>query len=463
VNRILEKAISLQQQGKSEEALRVFDAVIGKTIDDSYSLYCAGTGFLVDGYNGVAITLLSQSIQNAKQGDTWIAAAWNNLASALKKEGHHDYAIKAFKSSIEVTNSSETIGNLSGMYINQGSPDEAIALAKAALEIDPYQPQAANHYALALLEKGEYAEGFKWYNARLRLPEFHQRHYPGPMWDGSRVGTLVIHGEQGVGDEIMFSSLIKEAQARVDRVVIECTPKLVKTFSRSFGVPCYPNDGELKAKEKGDAWIAMGSLPALFGIKEPLNHSGYMTPDPERVKYWKDKYPFHRIGISWRGGTKLTHWQYRNFEINEWVPLANTKKMISLQYGDWSYETGRLGIESPKVADFDDHMALVASCDLVISVCNTTVHMAGSMGVPCWCLVPSKPAWRYGLAGDRMFWYPSVKFYRQTGEWAEVINRIRSDLADFQCLPRVEPKDAPGEAFLRDNRGNVRLAYSKAG
>lgn len=464
-HRILEKAIALQQAGNGDEALRIFDAVLGKTIDDGYSLYCAGTGYLCEGFNGVALTLLSQAVQNAKPEDKWRSAAWNNLASALKKEGHTEYAVKAFTSALSVKQDAGVMGNLSGMYINQGTPEKAIEWAKKALDIDPYQPQAGNHYALALLEKGNYEEGFRWYNSRLRLPEFHHRHYSGSMWMGEYVKTLVIHGEQGVGDELMFASLINEASSRVGNVVIECATKLVKTFERSFQVPCYPDDKTLKEKVKGDAWVAMGSLPMILKSYTPLTHSGYMKADPERVEYWKKQYSSPRIGVSWRGGTKMTHWQFRNFDVKTWGKLTHDRPMISLQYGEWGNEINRLGLSSPKIEDFDDHMALVQACDLVISICNTTVHMAGSMNVPCWCLVPSRPAWRYGIEGERMFWYPSVRFLRQTAEdWDSVIEKVRSELknADFGKLQKPEQDNAPGETRLRNDGRNIRLAYSQA-
>lgn len=471
MRKILEKALELQNLGKSDEAIQIFDAVLGKTIDDPYALYCAGTAFLCKGMFGVAMTLLSQSLQvedamakeSGRKTEAWFPSAWNNLAACLKHEKHRDLAIKAYRSALEHTYDAHTLGNLSGIYINAGEPETCVEIARKALELDPYQPQAAMHYALAKLELGEFEEGFRWYNSRLRIPEFDRRSYPGPLWTGGRVGTLVVHGEQGVGDEIMFSSLIRHVQQRVGTVVVECVPKLAKTLERSFGVQCYPDEKTLReAHPKTDAWIPMGSLPAALGIYPPLVHAGYMKPDPERVAYWKAKYPGPRIGLSWRGGTKFTHWELRNFSAAEWKPLTAGRGLISLQYGDWGHEIRDLGLIAPELQDFDDHMALVSACDLVISVCNTTVHMAGSMNVQCWCLVPSQPAWRYGMKGDRMAWYPSVKFYRQTGEWSEVIERLRHDL-DNTGIPALERDDAPVEADVWHDRGAVRESRVAAG
>lgn len=465
--RILEKAINLQEGGKHEDATAVFDAVLGRAPDNPYALYCAGTSFLIRGMNGVSMSLLSSAIQLSKPEDSWYAPAWNNFATALKREEHQELAVKAFEKSLEAHNDPATLANYSGMYINQGTPDRAIELSRKCMEIDPYQAQAGNHYSLAQLEMGNYEEGFRWYNSRLRLAEFHDRKYPGPMWEGERVGTLVVHGEQGVGDEIMFCSQIPEVLKRVDRLVIECAGKLIPTFARSFGVRCYATDKELLENEKPDAWIAMGSLPGLFKAYQPLEHQGYLKADPVRVEHWRAQYPGLRIGVSWRGGTKQTHFNLRNFDLKTWKKLTSAGRLISLQYGEgWDHEIQALGLANPKWNDFDDHMALVAACDLVISVCNTTVHMAGALNVPCWVLVPSKPAWRYGMTGERMLWYPSARMYRQIGnDWDTVIEKIRSDLEQtYQSrIPPGQRGDARPEAELRNHGTALRLIRSATG
>ena len=85
----------------------------------------------------------------------------------------------------------------------------------------------------------------------------------------------------------------------------------------------------------------------------------------------------------------------------------------------------------------DAQIALVKACDLIISVNQTLVHVAGALAKPCWTLTPSRPAWRYGLEGSRMIWYPTVRQFRQrrveeTEEpWQEVIARIEPELKGF--------------------------------
>jgi len=85
------------------------------------------------------------------------------------------------------------------------------------------------------------------------------------------------------------------------------------------------------------------------------------------------------------------------------------------------------------IADLDESYAGLLPClDLVISVCTSAVHACGALGVPCWCLVPSRPAWRYGVTGPNP-WYGSVSSYRQIegDTWSPVLEQVATDLEGF--------------------------------
>ena len=358
----------------------------------------------------------------------WVSMAWANLGVCLRRAQDRDGAEHCFREALKFGKSALAYSNLSATMINQGRPRECLEVVEKALALDPDYPAALTNKAIAHLELGEFEEGWKHYDSRLDSDsQSSRRNYHCPQWDGQYTDRLVIHGEQGVGDEILFGSLVGRTKSLVGSLVLECHKKLVKTYQRSFDVPCYGTEEEVK--DTPTSWIAVGSLPRIFKIYEPIHHKGYLKPNDERVEYWKNIYPGKRIGVSWRGGTDKTDEALRNFPIEIWKKLTRRNRMLSLQYDNWGDEAEYLWLEKPGVEDFDDHMALVKSCDLVISICNTTVHMAGSMGVPCWCLVPAKPAWRYGLEGEKMFWYDSVKLYRQKNGWEEVIDRIVGDLS----------------------------------
>ena len=435
----IEQALELE---KSDPLMagQWLDALLEANRNEPEVICAAATNLMNRGWNGLAYQLYERVIRLAPNAP-FAKTAWNNMGVCMRSTNEVSAAVSCFKNALLFGETPTNLSNLASCYINSGEPDMGLKYAGRALAIDPSYGNALHNRALALLETGDYKNAWEIYDHRMverkqmrydrpSSVDFGKREYGCPMWDGRKTGVLVVHGEQGVGDEIMFGSLIERCKPLCDQLILECHKKLVKTYERSFGVPCYATPPEVLSRHKPDSWAAVGSLPRILGVDRPEGYSGYLKPDEERVARWKELYPSPRVGISWRGGTPKTHENLRNFVAPIWKPLTDTMRMISLQYDDWGAEVDYFGLHKTEPVDFDDHMALVKSCDLVISVCNTTVHMAGSMGVPCWCLVPSKPAWRYGLGGEKMPWYSSVKLYRQKpGEkWKDVIGRLVTDL-----------------------------------
>ena len=99
-------------------------------------------------------------------------------------------------------------------------------------------------------------------------------------------------------------------------------------------------------------------------------------------------------------------------------------------------KTGIEVLQCPAVdnlSDLDGLASLIDACDLVISVDNSTVHLAGALGKPTWILLPYIPDWRWLLDREDSPWYPSVKLYRQSryGAWGDVFARINTDLRNL--------------------------------
>lgn len=381
---------------------------------------------------GLAIVLLKRAVEKAPE----MREAWSNLGAAYRTNGNIEKALEAQMRALEIEpDHPATLSNISGIFVNRGKPEECLMYANRALQLNPDLAEAENHKALALLEMGKYEEGFSHYDARLRVPGFHRREYgSAPMWDGSPTGKLAIHGEQGLGDEIMFLTCLEQLKDRAKEIAIECSPRLVKLLQSSLPyAKVFGSHTELCEAFKPDSWIAMGSLPRLCW---PVKPNAYLKP---QSFYPKGR----RIGLSWFGGTLKTHEELRNTKPEAWRTFLDLDaEFVSLQYGPRESQAELIGIphDSEKIGDLDKLAALIRSCDLVISVCNTTIHMAGALGVPCLVLVPNAPAWRYGLTGEKMIWYDSPVMIRQgNGEsWASVLQRAKDRCADYGYLPRSQ-------------------------
>jgi tetratricopeptide (TPR) repeat protein len=448
---IFREAGELHLKGEVHRALELYDRLLAFKPDHAPLLACAGTGFCQAQAYGMAIQLLTKAVKI----DPTIWDAWHNLGIAHRTMGMIDEAMACYKRELDnpkITRKdmAAIYGNMSGCYVNEGAPDKVIELADMGLRYNPNSPQLKNHKALALLEQGNYVEGFNLYEARYELAEFTNRDYgKAPRWDGHPVGKLAIHGEQGIGDEILFLTQLPQVLPFVDQVAVECTPRLLGLLRHSYKdepkIRFFPDHGVLIKAFTADAWLGLGSL--MLHAWPPIR-SVYLKPSRT---YFRGERP--RLGITWRGGTLRTHEYHRNAPLELWKPFVDRIKsfgidVISVQYGPAAEMAKNLGIphDEANIADLDTLSAMIKSCDHIFSVCNTTIHQAGALGVPCTVIVPSKPAWRYGLTGDKSFWYESVEYIRQAMDesWDAAMARATAHMenwarhADHRALQKVE-------------------------
>lgn len=443
---VLREAMNAHLASDWQKAEFLYCRIIAHAEDHPTAYFLLGTLYAQALCPGRAITFLKQAIAL----DPNHYEAMQNLAGAYRQIEERDKSILWNERSLALNRNARILNNLAGCYVNQGAPQKALEYADEALALQPGFPEAGNHRALALLEMGRFEEGWKQYDSRMNCvgeqnanmmtkARFTRRPYTVPLWTGEPVKLLAIHGEQGLGDEIMFLTCVKQIreQYRVGEIVIEGAERLVKLLRHSLGCKVYPTHDILVKHEKPDAYIPMGSLPRFIW---PVKPNAYLKPT---TTYPKANRP--RVGLSWFGGSQLTHDRLRNTLVEEWKPMLASwpsAEFISVQYGPRDDEAAVLGIphDGSGIGDLDRLAAMLKSCDLIVSVCNTTIHMAGALGVPCLCLVPSAPAWRYGLTGKKMVWYDSVTLLRQKeGEsWASVISRAGDWIADFGQLPRTQ-------------------------
>ena len=348
------------------------------------------------------------------------------------------------------------MNNLALVYVNKCEPLKSIELIDQAdklAEKDSGRTETRGYAALLL---GNYREGWRDFeaglNGKIRRPRGIL-----PYWDGSPVKTLVVRGEQGIGDEISFSSVISSIK-NVENIVIECDKRLEKLFERSFpDCNVYGTRFEKTAywmrHEDPQAEILMGSLCQYYrNEQEDFPRVPYLISDPERTFQWRcllkalgDK---KKIGIAWTGGKPGTHNIRRSLDLESMLPiLKQDATFISLQYKECQEEIDNLyqkhGIKvynwprATQTFDYDDTVSLIDSLDMVITVQTAIVHTAGALGKPVWAMIPSKPLWRYKLQG-RFDWCESVKLYRQKKDWSSVINTIAEDLRDLLSQQSTE-------------------------
>lgn len=434
-----EQAKVHHERGQLAEAETLYNQLLNADFDNQEVLFFYGTLLIQQGKTGLAANVLRRALDFGKS-----ANILQNLANCYRLENRDDECRKLLWDAIQMKPSAELWASLGNTCINNGTPHDALKCYKEAIQLDPRNDLIKFHIGLACLELGMYAEGWDGYAKGFDAGNRTVRTYPGTKeWSGEPGKTVIIWGEQGIGDEIMFASCLPEAIRLCKHVIFDCHPRLVDTFRRSF--PEITVHGTRKNQQldwykdtQADYNCSITRLAQLWRRdKDSFPRVPYLKALPQPKRPGK-----LRVGFSWAGGTKTTRKDLRSFRLEQLLPiLSKDCDFYSLQYTPESArevceleeKTGFRVKHFPGLVEtknYDTTVNFIASMDLVISVCTTAIHAAGALGVPCWILTPSAPAWRYGLEGERHDWYGSVRMFRQAkGEtWEPVIQRVAVEL-----------------------------------
>jgi tetratricopeptide (TPR) repeat protein len=378
--------------------------------------------------------------------------AHHNLGLVLRELGDPAQAVEHFQKALELKPRAEMVAGLAHASRDLGRLKEAIAAYDRALRLKPDLGDAAINRAYAYLLNEDYGIGWTQYEDRFSATATKVRPFGLPQWNGEALQgkTILVHAEQGLGDEILFASCLPDLAARADRVVLECSDRLESLFRRSFP-EVIVHGGR---KDDPIDWLArhapvhfqlpIGSLPRWFRRdRAAFGRAGrYLMADARSVGEWRDRLGAKNqqvVGISWRGGGPRTRGRLRSVALELLNPLLEQDAVfVSLQHGAEARELegarGHVRVFPGITEDPDALAALIVALDLVISVDNTTVQLAGALGHPVWVLLSASPEWRYGLRGETMPWYPSARLFRQgvNRRWEPVVEKVAAELAAWR-------------------------------
>ena len=398
-----------------------------------------------------ALSIAAQAVD----GDRSSYEAMFCLGFAHQKLHQPERALACYESASGMRADDAELHDARGSTLQElGRLEDAIAAFERALALRPDFPLALFHRALARLMLQDFERGWPGYEMR-RTARRDSFTAVAPRWDGAPLAgrTILLRMEQGLGDEIMFASMLPEMIRMAGHCVIECDPRLRALFNRSFPVAtvfgALPDRSlpQRIASRQFAFETDMGSLPLILrrSAADFPRHEGYLRADPERVAHWRERLaqlgPGLKVGISWTGGVRKTRRALRSIDLAQWLPVLSTPgaRFVSLQYtpeaaGEAAAMEARHGIRiehwPEAIEDYDETAALVSAVDLVISVCTSVVHLGGALGRPVWVMTPYSPEWRYGFSGETMPWYPSVKLFRSPayGDWVPVIAAVSGAL-----------------------------------
>ena len=490
---LYDQGLTLSAAGRHLEAIGCFEAALGQAPDDPKILFALGNTAQRLGMPGPAelffrrvlaaepgrveaLVNLGNLLRGCGQFEAAIAllspaAAQNprspelalTLGSAFREAGDEANAVRHYRAALaEQPDFVPALVNLADLLCDAGQRDEARTLYDAAIEAEPGNAQARLNRAILHFLNGDLKQGWRDYEARLsvpgKVPVCEQRL---PIWDGRLKRTrLLVRAEQGVGDQILFASLIPDLLARArgegGSVILECEPRLVRLFARSFpGATVKParwaamngvvsaDYGWLKQAGGITAAIPMGSLakhlrPRIDSFPAP---HAFLVPDADETARWKENFGETAIGICWRSGKTGGHRAIQYAPLEAWGAFLREipGTPVCVQYDATADEIAALeamsgreivvpgGIDQKQ--ELDRSCALMAALDAVVTAPTAVAWMAAGAGVPTFKMLYDT-SWT-ALGEPREPFAPSCVCVmpQARGDWADTFGKARALIA----------------------------------
>ncbi len=424
--------------------------------------------------------------RKAVEADPQFGQAWANLGWARLQLQDVIGAEAALRRALDLVPDQPAAASDLGLALKyQGRDAEAEAAFRRALAIVPDHADARFNLGRLLLRTGKLEEGWPLYDARWRTASFPsvRRAFDLPVWKGEPLAgkRLLVWGEQGVGDEVMFASLLPDLQAQGARLVVECDARLTGLLSRALpGAEVVartdPPDARLRQSDI-DLQVPMGGIArhARRHVQAFAAHRPFLSPEPDRVRRFRERLaapgPGLLVGLCWTSGLRGAARDGAYSSLAHWAALFAVPgvRVVCLQYNQdavageidaFEAATGRRLHRFPDIDlknDLEEATALAACMDLVVSAPTSVGEIAAALGVPTWRVGPGDD-WTVLGTGARP-WHPAMRLFvrdaaETPGAVAERVARALSQLATMPSslhasMPAEPPAEPPAVLLAR--------------
>lgn len=467
-------AAQLDDAGRTDEAEGIFRQVLEIAPDHFHATQRLGVALTKKGHLYEALYRFDRALKLNRRS----ALVLCNRAMVLSRLGHHDEAMIDCHKSLAiqpknpiVLSNLGTIQQYAGDYVDSlDSLNRAIALDPSeaapyynrgvtlirlnrheeakldfehALTIAPDFAECHFNLGLVCLYLGDYTRGFAEYEWRWETEEYaeYRAKFPQPKWAGEDLEHkhILLYGDQGLGDAIMFARYVPLVQARGGQIFLVAHKPLAELFRRSFPQVTVFTGGE--AMPRIDYRCPLPSLPRAFGttlatIPPPMCYGGYEDRTGKFRPLFAGK-SRPKVGVCWSGNFKHKNDLDRSIDLSEFAKFMNAAHWVDF----YSLQVDVRQIDQPHltdapmtllaIKDWADTAAAVSMLDAVVTVDTSVAHLAGSLGVPTKVLIAKHGVdWRWMKDRTDSPWYPSVTLYRQRErhKWAEPFARLLHDL-----------------------------------
>jgi len=471
---ILHKAVEEHRAGRLGEAISGYEKYLVQNPEDPNALHLIGLALLGRGDRRdreIIIDYLEQAVRlrpdqaafhndlgtaHWKQGrileataaferaaklDSEMTRAFFNLGNAYWAVGRFDDAAVAFARNIELDSGWVQAHFMLGNCLQYlGRINDAIEAYTEAIARRPEYPDAYLARATAYLKSNRFQEGWDDYEHRLANKAFSLLgQCTRPRWDGSvfRQKTVLVYGEQGLGDAIQFIRYLPQVKQLGGNVWFACDRSLHPLLQAMNGVDYLldkPQDGQQLDEIDVNYYVPLLSLPRIFGttLETIPADVPYLFADEAKVRKWQERVagPGLKVGLAWAGNPSQHDDRFRSCPLAALAALGEVPGVTfySLQVGPGSEQVTEHGAAlrlvdyTRELVDFGETAALIKALDLVISVDSAVAHLAGALGHPVWTLLWTSHCWRYLRGREDSPWYPTMRLFHQTtlGDWEGV-------------------------------------------
>lgn len=465
--------------GELDRAKLCFERLLSLKEDDAVTMINLGEVLLRLKQLDASFGMFARAVKIAPQA----AVAHFGIGNVLKAMDKLELAASAFELAITLKSDYlNAYANLGAVYGQLNMADQALGCLERVVKLNPESPYAhsnlgivqrdnhqleasaksfdqaiklkddffdARHYlSITLLTNGDFERGWQLYLNRFRTTDFPSPSFNSnkPKWRPGTPVRVLLWGEQGVGDVIMFSSMIAEFEHLCSEVTLFMETRTHSLLRRSLPASIKITD-RIESHDNFDMHLPIGDLCHYLRPRREsfLSASaGYLSADHERSTSLRAQLAVYGakriIGLSWR--TNATTSRRRNIDLlSVATPFDDGNTIfVNLQYGDVNKEieeveakTGLLIVNFNEIdlfTDLDGLASLIQACDLVVSIDNVTVHLAGALGKDTRVLLPFSSDWRWQLEGGSSYWYDSLTLYRQGPDrkWGAPLKRLTRDV-----------------------------------
>ena len=392
------------------------------------------------------------SYVKAIESNPELAIAYSNLGNSLKKIDKNEEAIENYNKAIDKN------PNLAVAYFNRGNLMEELQLKEDALKDYDYAIKKNDSYAeaywnrsLLLLSLGRFTEGWADYDWRWKYKELNIIRFQSENPKLTNLQTvknqkLLIIGEQGLGDQILFSSLLNELNEISSFIQVVIDRKLIVLFERSMPKIIFIPKENMNNKIKYDFYMPIVDLGKFFRSKSQdfqKTKNNYLIADDKKALQYKTSFLNNKkflCGITWKSKNEKFG-KEKSIALSDLHGVLSFEEIsyVSLQYGDCTEEIKKFNTQFKlnlqectsidHFNDIDSHAALIEACDFVITVSNTTTHISGAIGKETLLLSSvgkgSLWYWSNEINGSSL-WYPNTKIIKQIkkNSWSDVIDEV---------------------------------------